>query len=489
MAIELKDFCRNTGTKAADVIVVGAGPVGCSAALAFAQKGQKVLVLEASPGACRRFAGEWLHPPGVRALADLGVDLENLGRCRGYGFVLWGRDSSPIELPYVRGTSIARHHYDLVQELRAQISREPLIEVIYGARFSSLIEANVACLSGRDKLSIEVAFDKLIGADGRNSSVRAAITDDNQSAVMGYMMGVELKGARLPHEGLGHVVYGAPGPALFYRIDQDTIRGCLDVPIALGTAARRKPSVRESFLPYLPPELKHAFARSFEGTTSWAASKFRARTFFGRGDVWLAGDAAGHIHPITGMGMTLGILDALAMSRADTLQQYQQGRHAYIAELLTNVLYQVMSRHDQSAQRVRSGLFEMLRGSASERRRTMKVLTGEDERGSSFVLSFLRAGATSLRKGLFEVPASGLEENSRIRNAAELLKSDLRWLKWPLSAAVSELTGSQQLRGASSFDEPLVDVDQLFRLSGVSKSLSPLWAPLTSTLRARTPRL
>jgi hypothetical protein len=189
------------------------------------------------------------------------------------------------------------------------------------------------------------------------------------------------------------------------------------------------------------------------------------------------------------MGMTLGILDAQAMARSETLEQYEQGRHAYIAELLTNVLYQVMCRHDESAQRVRTGLFEMLRGSATERRRTMKVLTGEDERGSSFVLSFLRAGATSLRKGLFEVPASGLEETSRLRNAAELLKTDLRWLKWPLTAAVSELTGSKQIRVASSFDEPLADVDQLFRLGDAPKSLSPFWAPLTSTLRARTPRL
>ncbi len=485
---ELRDFCRFQGKKQVDVIVVGAGPVGCSAAMAFANRGQRVLVLEASPGACRRFAGEWLHPPGVRALADLGVDLDKLGRSRGYGFVLWGRDASPIELPYVRGTSIARHHHELVQELREHISAEPLIELVYGARFVSLEENNVAHLCGRDKQPVEVEFDKLVGADGRNSNVRAAITGDNTSSVMSYMMGVELKGVRLPHEGLGHVIYGAPGPALFYRIDEDTVRGCLDVPVSLGTQARRKLKVRDSFLPYLPPQIKDAFVASFDRATPWAAAKFRARTFFGEGDVWLAGDAAGHIHPITGMGMTLGILDAQAMSSADTLAQYEQGRHAYIAELLTNVLYQVMCRHDLSAQRVRSGLFEMLRGSASERRRTMRVLTGEDERGSSFVLSFLRAGATSLRKGFAELPESSVEDSSRLRSAAKLLKSDLTWLKWPLTAAVSELTGANQFRGASSFDEPLADVEQLFRRTQQNATSSAFWAPLTSSLRARSSR-
>ena len=136
----------------------------------------------------------------------------------------------------------------------------------------------------------------------------------------------------------------------------------------------------------------------------------------------------------------------------------------------------------------------MLRGSAAERRRTMKVLTGEDERGSSFVLSFLRAGATSLRNGLFEMPEADTERTvsqpntARLRNAAQLLKTDLRWLKWPLTAAVSEITGSQQIRGASSFDEPLADVEKLLRVGDTPLSQLPFLAPLTSSLRARTSR-
>ena len=42
-----------------DVVVVGAGPAGCGAALAHARKGASVLVVEADPRAAKRFAGEW----------------------------------------------------------------------------------------------------------------------------------------------------------------------------------------------------------------------------------------------------------------------------------------------------------------------------------------------------------------------------------------------------------------------------------------------
>ena len=57
-----------------DVAVIGAGPIGCAAAIAFAQRGATVLLLEANPRASERFAGEWIHPSGVQILEKLGLD-------------------------------------------------------------------------------------------------------------------------------------------------------------------------------------------------------------------------------------------------------------------------------------------------------------------------------------------------------------------------------------------------------------------------------
>ena len=63
-----------------DVAVVGAGPAGCLAATTAARQGARVALIEATPKACHRFAGEWLHPMGVAAL-----DRQRLSRptCEG----------------------------------------------------------------------------------------------------------------------------------------------------------------------------------------------------------------------------------------------------------------------------------------------------------------------------------------------------------------------------------------------------------------------
>ncbi|MGD9263197.1 MAG: FAD-dependent oxidoreductase, partial [Methyloceanibacter sp.] len=108
--------------KGHDVAVIGAGPVGCAAAIAFVQRGARVLLLEANPRASERFAGEWIHPSGVKVLEQLGLaDLEafteNGPR---QGFVVHPDDGSdPIVLPYPNGfTGLSFDHSKLVSELR-----------------------------------------------------------------------------------------------------------------------------------------------------------------------------------------------------------------------------------------------------------------------------------------------------------------------------------------------------------------------------------
>ena len=73
-----------------DVAIVGAGPVGSLCALAHARKGARVVLLEGSPNASRRLAGEWLHPPAARMLREFGIDLETQScSTEGRGFVVF----------------------------------------------------------------------------------------------------------------------------------------------------------------------------------------------------------------------------------------------------------------------------------------------------------------------------------------------------------------------------------------------------------------
>jgi squalene monooxygenase len=57
----------------ADIVIVGAGIVGCAAAVAFGKQGRSVILLEKSLKQPDRIVGELLQPGGVNALEKLGM--------------------------------------------------------------------------------------------------------------------------------------------------------------------------------------------------------------------------------------------------------------------------------------------------------------------------------------------------------------------------------------------------------------------------------
>jgi squalene monooxygenase len=57
----------------ADVVVVGAGIMGCAVAVAMAKQGRSVILLEKSLKEPDRIVGELLQPGGVAALDQLGL--------------------------------------------------------------------------------------------------------------------------------------------------------------------------------------------------------------------------------------------------------------------------------------------------------------------------------------------------------------------------------------------------------------------------------
>jgi 2-polyprenyl-6-methoxyphenol hydroxylase-like FAD-dependent oxidoreductase len=420
-----------------DVAVVGAGPTGAAAAAAFARRGARVTLIDGHPDAAQRFAGEWIHPPGVRGLRALGVDTGQLSASEGSGFALFGGDGGdPVCLPYEAGTSMARVHGELVSALREHATGHASVSYLPDHQALGL-DGNALELADRArKRRIRVRADRIIGADGRSSKLRALLGGPGESERLSYMAGLELKDARLPLEGLGHVFLGGPGPALLYRIDERRIRACLDVPTACGSAARRPEALFEAFRAVLPPQLEAALRAATREPIAWAATGFRGRGFFGRGGVWLAGDAVGHVHPLSGIGITLGVLDADAAARAASLAEYRQERDAHLAELVASVLYAAFSGTSGSAVRIRDGLLALLRESAFERTRTMKLLIGEDREGSSFASAFLRASGRVVLSG---AGRTATREQSPWAWAGQL-GSDARWLGWPLRALSTGVT-------------------------------------------------
>lgn len=84
-AIETADHkeVRRREHHEADIVIVGAGILGCAAAVAFGKQGRSVILLERSLKEPDRIVGELLQPGGVRALEELGL-RGKLGRYTSY---------------------------------------------------------------------------------------------------------------------------------------------------------------------------------------------------------------------------------------------------------------------------------------------------------------------------------------------------------------------------------------------------------------------
>jgi len=419
-------------TREADVVVVGAGPAGIAAAAGFAERGARVLLLEAEPNAATRLAGEWLHPLAASHLQRLGLltDLPAARHAEGRGFAFFSDDgSAPVLLPYADGErALAMEHSDLLTHLRERIAKVPGVTYRPHARLRTLANGTVSyTLTGSTH---EVRPGLVVGADGRSSAVRASCFGPRHApAAVSHMAGVLLSDVHLPHEGYGHVMLGGPGPLLMYRVSEAHVRLCLDVPV--GAGARSTEALWHGFGPVLPCALRPAFRDALEhGKVVWAANRLTPRTAYGEGQVALVGDAVGTTHPLSAAGMTLGILDAVTLVETGDVARYAAARAhgSRVPEVLSQALYEVVTRDDESASGVRDAMVRMWRGSAYERERTMRILAGQEQRPTAFAAAFLKVAGGALKHA---TAARDVALLRRLHRAAGLRE----WARYPLRVA------------------------------------------------------
>ena len=418
-----------------DVVICGAGPVGCVAALAFAHAGKRVLVLEADPRASDRLAGEWLHPNAIAILDSLGVDLAPaVPYATGRGFTIHPEDGSePIALPYPAGKAgFACEHALLVETLRAHVEARAAVELVSWARVRR-IDGQVVTFEVEKASSSRAAStgssapllgegihsvhaDLVVGATGRGTLDQTGATASTSiggggpsARVFSRTIGLLLEDIALPFEGYRHLFVGAPGPVIAHRIGPRAVRLCLDVPVSMALprdAAAAAQVLEDAYRTVLPSELRTAFKRAL-AERRWRSSDnvIHPRSDFGREGLALVGDAIGTHHPLTALGLTLGFEDAVALCQAESIAAYRRERvqKARIPEMLAIALHEVFADHATSSVAVRQAVYRLFRRHPGERLRTMGFLVGEGRRArlaGSFLGTVLYGSADLAKRGL-----------------------------------------------------------------------------------------
>ena len=413
-----------------DAVIVGAGPVGSLCALAHARKGARVALLEANPKASTRLAGEWLHPPAAQMLRDFGISFDApIRSTAGRGFVVFPEDrSEPIVLPYPNASrGLVCEHDVLVSRLHEAVGNDPDIDFYLNARVREVDDERVVFT--RDRLQESLTAARIVGADGRASVVRRSLGLPTQRMTCSRMVGVSVEGVKLEPRGFGQVLLGGPGPILVYPLGGNCARIVVDVPLDHWSPRDRIGLLADSYAAFLPEALRPGFIAALrEGRFHAAANELRPRVSYGTSRRVLIGDAAGHYHPMTAVGMTLGFGDALMLAEGKDFKDFTARRFRAIRapQLLAMGLYEVFADHRFEAVALRHAVYRNWRVHRTVRDRTMRLLACED---TSIIHLGLALSATVIRAMASSVPLSfDRLAWRRARDVVYPLGDRLRWL-------------------------------------------------------------
>jgi len=301
------------------VVIAGAGPVGCVAATYLAQHGIDVLIAEAGGDSAQDLRASTFHPPSLEMLDSLGVADRLIEMGLKAPVYHWRdrRSGEVLEFDQAEIADVTRYpfriqceQYHLAKMLSQRLEQEPSVEILFDHRVVHVEQdaAGVAVTLEHMTGLRTIKADFLIGADGANSIVRK-------------WLGIEFDGFTYPEKFLclstaRPIEQDIPNLAYVnYVSDPDEWLVLLRVP----TLWRVLVPADEGEHDYLLSDAKKNAV--FQGLVGEGeAVETRHRTIyrvhqrvaqrFRVGRAMLIGDAAHLNNPLGGFGMNSGIHDA-----------------------------------------------------------------------------------------------------------------------------------------------------------------------------------
>lgn len=330
-----------------DVIVVGAGPSGSTAAAALAQKGHDVLLLDRAAFPRDKTCGDAVPAGAMRILRGLGMNGEiNAARERGELYLLQGmRIISPrgnlLRAEFGEAGDLAnsyvapRYYFDtLIERLAEQSGAEFRQATVKGPEMEN---GRVVGVRVKENGSAETLRAKVvIGADGVTSTLTRALRPREQQhvdkhravALRAYVQGLEIHPGDVEFFLYDEIL---PGYSWIFPIGED--KANVGLGMRLDYFRKHGKNLEEMLDDFLAmPEVRKRLKPDFkiEGLKTWqlnfGSQKGLQHAFNG---ALLVGDAAGFINPLTGGGIHNGMVSAQlaaetvdrALQRGDTSRQ------------------------------------------------------------------------------------------------------------------------------------------------------------------------
>lgn len=334
-----------------DVLVVGGGPVGLFTALQLAEKGAKVQVIEEQwRGASRSYALA-LHPASLHLLGELGVAnalVECGNRVDSVG-LYEDEKKAELKLSALSGSypfTLVVPQQALEEALRHQLEKRG-VKILWNHRLAGLEQRGGSVSARMERLSkestgysvsrtewvVDKSFETqasvVVGADGHRSSVRRILEIDYEDQGDPHVFAVFefVTDAEPLHE--LKVVLLEDSTSVLWPMTDGRFRWSFELAEGLEKTDPRVKSrllvqVRDEPYPHVTQEkLQELIAERAPWFSApvkevlWSAAiRFERRLAarFGKGRVWLVGDAAHLALPMGIQSMNIGLREAADLS-------------------------------------------------------------------------------------------------------------------------------------------------------------------------------
>jgi flavin-dependent dehydrogenase len=294
-----------------DVCVAGGGPAGLATAIACAQRGLSVTVVDAARPPLDKACGEGLMPNALSALAGLGVTVDAAEAAPFAGIRFIGSDKR-AEACFTRGTGYGIRRTVLHDLLRVR-AEELGVQMDWGTRITGL-DGDVLALDAR-----RIRARWIVGADGLQSRIRRWAGLDH-GRVLSRRIGLRRHYGMAPRSRFVEIYWSDHAQAYVTPVGPEQV--CVVITIAAKRPASFQDALRE--MPELEDRLAGAPCTSAARGAVTLGRRLRRRT---RGPVALVGDASGSVDSITGEGLSIGFHQATPLAEAivaNDLSRYER---------------------------------------------------------------------------------------------------------------------------------------------------------------------